>query len=132
MTERRLLECCCACPAGLQGIVNRLAVDEAEVEERVFVEAITNQYESREAVKFAGVFVCEVWCAHSTGATFCGLVTALHAQWGCRQTSGDSGSFASALIVPAAESQRQPADLPPHLPAWLPSPFLIALQALWW
>lgn len=76
MTERRLLECCCACPAGLQGIVNRLAVDEAEVEERVFVEAITNQYESREAVKFAGVFVCEVWCAHSTGATFCGLATA--------------------------------------------------------
>ncbi|PSC69171.1 Chloroplast envelope membrane [Micractinium conductrix] len=37
-----------------QGIVNRLAVDEAEVEERVFVEAITNQYESREAVKYAG------------------------------------------------------------------------------
>ncbi|KAL4852856.1 Chloroplast envelope membrane protein [Chlorella vulgaris] len=40
-----------------QGIVNRLAVDEAEVEERVFVEAITNQYESREAVKFAGTLV---------------------------------------------------------------------------
>jgi hypothetical protein len=37
-----------------QGIVNRLAIDEAEVEERVFVEAITNQYESREAVKYAG------------------------------------------------------------------------------
>ena len=41
----------------LQGIVNRLAVDEAEVEERVFVEAITNQYESREAVKYAGTFL---------------------------------------------------------------------------
>lgn len=40
-----------------QGIVNRLAVDEAEVEERVFVEAITNQYESREAVKYAGTLV---------------------------------------------------------------------------
>lgn len=39
---------------GLQGIVNRLAVDEAEVEERVFVEAITNQYESREAIKYLG------------------------------------------------------------------------------
>ncbi len=38
----------------VQGIVNRLAFDEAEVEERVFVEAITNQYESREAVKYAG------------------------------------------------------------------------------
>lgn len=40
-----------------QGIVNRLAVDEAEVEERVFVEAITNQYESREAVKYVGYLV---------------------------------------------------------------------------
>lgn len=40
--------------AHAQGILNRLAVDEGEVEERVFTEAITNQYESREAVKFAG------------------------------------------------------------------------------
>ena len=57
-----------------QGIVNRLAVDEAEVEERVFVEAITNQYESREAVKYAGgccrcccrcAWVCCVCCACS-------------------------------------------------------------------
>lgn len=38
----------------LQGIVNRLIVDEAEAEERVFVEAITNQYESREAIKYLG------------------------------------------------------------------------------
>ena len=50
----------CAHAAALipQGIVNRLAVDEAEVEERVFVEAITNQYESREAVKYAGGCLC--------------------------------------------------------------------------
>ena len=46
----------------LQGIVNRLAVDEAEVEERVFVEAITNQYESREAVKYAGGCCCCCAC----------------------------------------------------------------------
>lgn len=35
-----------------QGIYNRLAYDEKEVEERVFIEAITNQYESREALKY--------------------------------------------------------------------------------
>ena len=52
-----------------QGIANRLAWDEAEVEERVFIEAITNQYESRQAVKFAGV-VYSVWC----GAVWCGVV----------------------------------------------------------
>lgn len=40
-----------------EGILNRLAVDEGEVEERVFTEAITNQYESREAVKFAGILL---------------------------------------------------------------------------
>ena len=44
--------------------MNRLVVDEAEAEERVFVEAITNQYESREAVKYLGAallgFPC--WC----------------------------------------------------------------------
>lgn len=34
--------------------MNRLIVDEAEAEERVFVEAITNQYESREAIKYLG------------------------------------------------------------------------------
>ncbi|KAI7845727.1 hypothetical protein COHA_000643 [Chlorella ohadii] len=40
-----------------QGIVNRLIVDEAEAEERVFVEAITNQYESREAIKYLGALI---------------------------------------------------------------------------
>ncbi|PRW20451.1 Chloroplast envelope membrane [Chlorella sorokiniana] len=40
-----------------QGIVNRLIVDEAEAEERVFVEAITNQYESREAIKYFGALI---------------------------------------------------------------------------
>jgi hypothetical protein len=37
-----------------QGIYNRLTFDEKDSEERVFVEAITNQYESREALKYAG------------------------------------------------------------------------------
>lgn len=39
------------------GIYNRLAFDEKEAEERVFVEAITNQYESREALKYAGTLL---------------------------------------------------------------------------
>lgn len=33
------------------GIYNRLAISEKEAEERVFIEAITNQYESREALR---------------------------------------------------------------------------------
>jgi hypothetical protein len=37
------------------GIYNRLAISEKEAEERVFIEAITNQYESREALKYAGI-----------------------------------------------------------------------------
>lgn len=40
-----------------QGIRNRLAFDERETEERVFVEAITNQYESREALKYGGYLI---------------------------------------------------------------------------
>ena len=39
------------------GIYNRVALGEKEAEERVFVEAITNQYESREALRYAGVLV---------------------------------------------------------------------------
>lgn len=39
------------------GIYNRLAIGEREAEERVFVEAITNQYESREALRYAAVLV---------------------------------------------------------------------------
>lgn len=39
------------------GIYNRLAIGEREAEERVFVEAITNQYESREALRYAGVLI---------------------------------------------------------------------------
>jgi hypothetical protein len=39
------------------GIYNRLAIGEREAEERVFVEAITNQYESREALRYAGVLL---------------------------------------------------------------------------
>lgn len=39
------------------GIYNRVAIGEKEAEERVFVEAITNQYESREALRYAGVLV---------------------------------------------------------------------------
>ena len=39
------------------GIYNRLAIGEREAEERVFVEAITNQYESREALKYAGLLL---------------------------------------------------------------------------
>lgn len=37
------------------GIYNRLAIGEKEAEERVFVEAITNQYESREALRYAAI-----------------------------------------------------------------------------
>lgn len=40
-----------------QGIRNRLAFDERETEERVFIEAITNQYESREALKYGGTLI---------------------------------------------------------------------------
>jgi hypothetical protein len=39
------------------GIYNRVALGEKEAEERVFVEAITNQYESREALRYAGVLI---------------------------------------------------------------------------
>lgn len=39
------------------GIYNRLAIGEKEAEERVFVEAITNQYESREALRYAAVLI---------------------------------------------------------------------------
>jgi hypothetical protein len=39
------------------GIFNRLALGEREAEERVFVEAITNQYESREALKYGAFLV---------------------------------------------------------------------------
>jgi hypothetical protein len=39
------------------GIYNRVGLRAEEAEERVFVEAITNQYESREALKYAGVLV---------------------------------------------------------------------------
>ncbi|KAL6777324.1 CEM1 [Auxenochlorella protothecoides x Auxenochlorella symbiontica] len=38
-----------------QGIRDRLAFDEQDSEERVFIEAATNQFESREAVKYAGL-----------------------------------------------------------------------------
>ena len=41
-------------PNQTQGIYNRLTYDEREAEERVFVEAVTNQYESREALKYGG------------------------------------------------------------------------------
>jgi hypothetical protein len=37
------------------GIYNRVAIGEKEAEERVFVEAITNQYESREALRYAAI-----------------------------------------------------------------------------
>ncbi|GAB4815193.1 hypothetical protein N2152v2_002239 [Parachlorella kessleri] len=40
-----------------QGIYNRLTYDEREAEERVFVEAITNQYESKEALTTGAVLV---------------------------------------------------------------------------
>ena len=39
------------------GIYNRVALGEKEAEERVFVEAITNQYESREALRYLGVLL---------------------------------------------------------------------------
>ena len=39
------------------GIYNRVLLRAEEAEERVFVESITNQYESREAIKYAGVLV---------------------------------------------------------------------------
>lgn len=39
------------------GIYNRVALGEKEAEERVFVEAITNQYESRESLRYAGVLI---------------------------------------------------------------------------
>lgn len=39
------------------GIYNRVALRAEEAEERVFVEAIENQYESRESLKYAGVLV---------------------------------------------------------------------------
>lgn len=39
------------------GIYNRLLIGEREAEERVFIESITNQYESREALKFAGILI---------------------------------------------------------------------------
>ena len=39
------------------GVYNRLLIGEREAEERVFIEAITNQYESREALKFAGILI---------------------------------------------------------------------------
>lgn len=65
----RLLTCCARCVAAPQGIVNRLAVDEAEVEERVFVEAITNQYESREAVKYAGTVAQHLFRCQGTRAS---------------------------------------------------------------
>ena len=37
------------------GIYNRVAIGEKEAEERVFVEAITNQYESRESLRYAAI-----------------------------------------------------------------------------
>lgn len=40
-----------------QGIYNRLTFDELDSEERVFIEAITNQYESREAIYFGAALV---------------------------------------------------------------------------
>ena len=39
------------------GIYNRVGLRAEEAEERVFVEAIENQYESRESLKYAGVLV---------------------------------------------------------------------------
>ena len=41
----------------LTGIYNRLALGEREAEERVFVEAITNQYESREALRYGAILL---------------------------------------------------------------------------
>jgi hypothetical protein len=39
------------------GIYNRVAIGEKEAEERVFVEAITNQYESRESLQYAAILL---------------------------------------------------------------------------
>ena len=39
------------------GIYNRVGLGEKEAEERVFVEAITNQYESREALRYSGILI---------------------------------------------------------------------------